>query len=528
VPFSAELADRAVNFIELLPHTKGEWAGKPFKLRDWQRDDIIRPLFGTVNEDGRRQYRTAYIEIPRKNGKSAIASGVANYLLFADNEPGAEIYGAAYTKEQAGMVFNVARQMVLKTPELLKRSKVIDSSKRIVVPGTDSFYRAIPAEEASSHGFNAHGIIFDELHTQKNRLLWDVLATSTGARRQPLTFVITTAGYDRLSICWEQHCYAIGLLKLRGEIPEDWYKDIPTAVVDDPTFFAYVRAIPEEWDWLDENNWHIANPALGTFRSLEEMRSMAAKAAQLPQLQNAFRRLYLNQWTMSDVRWLDMSAWDRSAGVVNEEDLRGQLCYGGLDLAATTDLAAFVMVFPMGDGSYKVLPHFWIPGDGIEDRELRDRVPYRLWVKQGYVTASPGATIDYDSIRAYVDNAAKRFKLAEVAFDPWNAFEMARKMDESGLTVLEVRQNFQNLSAPSKELARLILDENFHHGGNPVLRWMADNVVTISDENENLRPTKKRSKGRIDGIVAAIMALDRAMRHEGGSVYDSRDMRELG
>jgi len=200
---------------------------------------------------------------------------------------------------------------------------------------------------ASAHGFNASGIIFDEVHTQRTRDLWDVLATSTGARRQPLIFAITTAGHDRLSICWELHTYAIGLLKLRGSIPDSWFKDIPTAVVDDPTFFAYVRAIPEEADWLDENNWHIANPALGTFRSLEEMRAMAAKAAQLPQLQNAFRRLYLNQWTATDVRWLDMGAWDRSAGVVHEDELRGKLCYGGLDLAATQDLASLALVFPM-------------------------------------------------------------------------------------------------------------------------------------------------------------------------------------
>lgn len=526
--FSSELADRAVNFIELLPHTKGEWAGRPFKLQDWQRDEIIRPLFGTVNEDGHRQYRTAYIEIPRKNGKSAIASGVANYLLYADNEPGAEIYGAAFTKEQAGAVFNVARQMVNKTPELLRRSKVIDSAKRIVVPGTDSFYRAIPAEEASAHGFNAHGIIFDELHTQKTRLLWDVLATSTGARRQPLTFVITTAGYDRLSICWEQHCYAIGLLKLRGEIPEDWYKDIPTAVVDDPTFFAYVRAIPEEWDWQDENNWHIANPALGTFRSLEEMRAMAAKAAQLPQLQNTFRRLYLNQWTATETRWLDIGAWDRSAGDVDPDELRGKLCYGGLDLAATTDLAAFLMVFPWEEDSYKILAHFWIPAVGIEEREKRDRVPYRLWIKQGHVTATPGETINYDAIRAYISDAKARYKLAEIAFDPWGAYEMAQKMDEAGMVVIPVRQNFQNMSPPSKELARLVLDQKLNHGANPVLRWMADNVVVLEDENQNIRPSKKRSKQRIDGIVSLILGLDRAQRNQGESVYDKREVRTLG
>ena len=525
MPFSAERADRAVNFIQALPHTKGEYAGQPFTLQAWQRDDIIRPLFGTVNEDGNRQYRTAYIEIPRKNGKSALASGVANYLLYADNEPGAEIYGAAFTREQAGAVFNVARQMVNKTPALLRRSRVLDAVKRIVVPGTDSFYRAIPADDASAHGFNASGIIFDEVHTQRTRDLWDVLATSTGARRQPLTFAITTAGHDRLSICWELHCYAIGLLKLRGAIPADWYSDIPTAVVDDPTFFAYVRSIPDDWDWQDEANWHIANPALGTFRKLDEIRALAARAAQLPLLQNAFRRLYLNQWTATETRWLDIGVWDRSAGTVNPDILRGMDCYGGLDLAGTTDLAAFLLVFPGDEDAYKVISHFWIPGDGLEEREQRDHVPYRHWIKQGFITATPGDTINYDAIRKYIEQASDLYRIVEVGFDPWGAFEMAAKMNEAGQTVVPIRQNFQNMSAPSKELTRLLLDGHLEHGGNPVLRWMADNTVVIFDENENIRPSKKRSTQRIDGIVALIMAIDRAQRRVGRGSYDRHEVR---
>lgn len=532
MPYSAERAQRAVDFIELLPHTKGQWAGQRFKLEPWQADEIIRPLFGTLNEDGSRQYRTAYIEIPRKNGKSAIASGVANYLLYADGEAGAEIYGAAHTRDQASIVFNVARQMVEKTPTLLKRSRVLDSVKRIIVPGTDSFYRAIPAEDSASHGFNAHGIIFDELHTQKSRDLWDVLTTSTGARHQPLIFAITTAGFDRNSICWEQHTYAISLLKLRGVIPDDWYKDIPRAVVDDPTFFAYVKAIPEDWDWKDEANWHIANPALGTFRNIDEMRALAAKAKQLPSLQNTFRRLYLNQWTASETRWLDMSAWDHSAGHVDAEALRGRTCYGGLDLSATTDLTAFVMDFPPDreDEGHKFLAHFWIPDEAIEDREKRDRVPYRTWAKQGFVTLAKGATVDYDEIVSYIEAQAALYSLTEIQLDPWGAFDLKNKLDKNDkLTVLELRQNMQNMSAPSKELERLLLARKLEHGGNPVLRWNADNVVVVEDENENIRPSKKRSLQRIDGITAMILALDRAQRHgSGGSVYDKREVRSIG
>lgn len=529
--FSPEKAKRAIDFIELLPHTKGEWAGKAFKLEPWQRDDIIAPLFGMLREDGSRQYRTAYIEIPRKNGKSELAAGVANYLLYADNEPGAEIYGAAYTRDQASIVFNVAMAMVKKTPALLGRSKPLEAVKRIVVPGTDSFYRAIPADDAGSHGFNAHGIIFDELHTQRNRDLWDVLTTSTGARRQPLTFAITTAGFDRNSICWEQHTYAIGLLKLRGVIPEDWYREIPRAVVDDPSFFAYVKAIPEDWDWQDEKNWHIANPALGVFRGLDEMREKAAKAAQLPAAQNSFRRLYLNQWTASESRWLDMGAWDRSAGHVDAEELRGRTCYGGLDLSATTDLTAFVLAFPprRSDPGFKFLAHFFMPSDGIEDREKTDRVPYRLWAEQGYITLTQGATVDYDAVVEYIEQQGALYSIEEIALDPWGAYDLKNKLVKADKTVFEVRQNFANMSAPSKELERLILDCKFEHGGNPVLRWNADNVVTIEDENNNIRPSKKRSLQRIDGITASILALDRAQRKGSGtSVYDEREVRTIG
>ena len=527
--FSAAHAKHAIDFIEQLPHTKGEWAGKPFILEPWQRDEIIAPLFGTLRDDGTRQYRTAYIEIPRKNGKSELAAGVANYLLFADGEPGAEIYGAARDRDQASIVFSVAMQMVKKTPTLLKRSKVLEAVKRVVVPGTDSFYRAIPADDAGSHGFNAHGIIFDELHTQRTRDLWDVLSTSTGARRQPLLFAITTAGFDRNSICWEQHVYAVGLLKLRGIIPDDWHKDIPRAVVDDPSFFAYVKSVPEEWDWQDEKNWHIANPALGVFRGIEEMREKALKAAQLPASQNSFRRLYLNQWTASESRWLDMGAWDRSAGNVDALALRGRRCYAGLDLAATTDLTAFVLVFPptRGEG-YKVLPHFWLPADGIEDREKNDRVPYRTWAQQGYLTLTPGASVDYDRVVEYIEKQGALYTIEEIALDPWGAFDLKNKLAKADKTVVEVRQNFANMSAPSKALEGLVLDQKLEHGGNPILRWNADNVVVIEDENNNIRPSKKRSLQRIDGITATILGLDRAQRHGGGSIYDEREVRVIG
>ena len=508
MPFDEERAERAVRFFErVLVHTKGEWAGQPFALAGWQRDDIIRPLFGTLGDGGIRQYRTAYVEIPRKNGKSEIAAGVALYLLFGDGEEGAEVYGAAGDRDQASIVFNVASQMVKRQPTLLKRCKVIDSTKRITLP-SGGFYRAIPSDAAGSHGFNASGIVFDELHTQPNRDLWDVLTTSTGARRQPLVFTITTAGYDRNSICYEQHDYALKVL---------------SGVVDDSTFFAYVRSAPEGADWMSERTWRECNPALGDFRNIDEMRAFCARARETPALENTFRRLYLNQWTRQETRWLPIAAWDQCNGALQVE--RGQSCYAGLDLASTTDIAALVLVFPQGDGTFDLLPHFFIPGDNIGDRVRRDRVPYDLWARQGYLTATEGNVIDYKAIMVKFDKLAQEYDIREVGFDRWGATQLIQDMQEAGLTVVPIGQGFGSMSAPTKELLNLVLSKRVRHGGNPILRWMADNMVVKTDPAGNLKPDKEKSTEKIDGMVASIMGIDRATRHENpASKYESEEM----
>ncbi len=502
-----EAAQRAVSFIEHLKHTKGKWAGVSFTLTPWQRP-IIEYIFGTLNKDGTRQYRTAYIEIPRKNGKSELAAAVALKLLFADDEPGAEIYGAASDRDQASIVFNVAAQMVRQSPALSKRCRVIDSQKRIVVPKSGSFYRAIPADAAGSHGFNAHGIIFDELHTQPNRELWDVLTTSTGARSQPLTFAITTAGWDRHSICWEQHEYAERVLK---------------KLVDDPTFYAVIYSAPEDADWRDERVWYACNPGLGDFRNIDEMRTMARKAEQVPALQNTFRRLYLNQWTGQEKRWLDLAAWDATAGLVDPDELTGRRCYAGLDLSSTTDITALVLIFPMDDGTFKVLPYFWIPADNMRERVNRDRVPYDVWAQQGFITTTSGNVIDYGSILQLLVHLSQRFEIAEVAYDRWGATQLAQQLMDEGFTVVPMGQGFASMSPPTKELMNVVLAKRLQHGGNPVLRWMADNMVVKEDPAGNIKPDKGKSTQRIDGMVALIMALDRAIRHaDDKSIYEER------
>ena len=491
--------EHAIQFIERrLKHVDGKWAGTPFILPEWQREGIIRPLFGTVREDGTRQYRTAFLALPRKNGKSTMAAAIGLKMLFADGEAGAQIFSAAADRDQARIVFNSAWRMIEASPALSGRAKKYRVGT-IEVPKTGSIYRVLSADAYSKHGLNAHGIIFDELHAQPNRELWDVLTTSTGARVQPLVVAITTAGYDEQSICFELWNYAEKVL---------------SGVIDDPTFFAYIRSAPKEADWRDEKVWRATNPALGEFRNIEEMRDLARRAEYTPALQNTFRRLYLNQWTSQETRWLDLSAWDESAGLVVEQKLEGRACYAGLDLASTTDIAALVLVFPMDDGTFESLSYFWIPGDNIQERVRRDRVPYDVWVAQGLITATEGNVIDYAAIESKIKQLAAGFNIREIGFDRWGATQLSQNLQGENFTVVPIGQGFASMSAPTKELLNLILSQRLHHGGHPVLRWMADNMMVRTDPAGNLKPDKQKSREKIDGMVALIMAIDRAIRNE--------------
>ncbi len=510
-------ADKAVDFIESLKHVKGEYAGLPFILEKWQKDDIIRPLFGTLNPDGFRQYRKAYLTVARKNGKSEMAAAIALYLLFADKEPGAEIYGAATDREQAGIVYSVAKRMVEASPELMRRSKIIDSKKRIVVPRTGSFYTAVSKEVMSKHGYDASGIVFDELHAQKDRELWDVLTTSTGSRRQPLIVAVTTAGYDRQSICYEEYSYAKKVLK--GD-------------VIDPTYFAYIREIGPRDSWKNEKNWHKANPALKTFRKIEEMRSAFKKALTTPAFQNTFIRLYLNRWTQNVSRWIDIDKWDRCGGTVDAKKLAGRTCYGGLDLASSIDIAAFVLVFPpeKDGGRFDILCRFWIPRENMIERVKKDRVQYNVWADEKYITPTPGNVIDYARIEADILKDSETFDIKEAGFDRWGAIQLVQNLEGENMTMVPMGQGYKTMSPPTKQLIPLTLNKKINHGGNPVLTWMAENMVIETDPAENMKPSKKQSTEKIDGMVALIMALDRALRHDesaGRSVYDTEDLKTI-
>jgi len=514
--FDEQAAQVAVNFFErLLQHSKGEWAGQPFILQDWQRDEIIRPLFGWKRRsDGTRRYRTAYIEVPRKNGKSTLAAGIALLLLFADDEPGAEVYSAAADRDQASIVFDEAKRMVESSPLLARRAEVYKRS--IVVPGTYSAYRVLSADAYTKHGLNAHGVVFDELHAQPTRDLWDVLTTSTGARRQPLVVAITTAGYDRESICWEQHEYA---------------RQVREGIIEDDAFLPVIYAADMDEDWLDEEVWAKANPSLGVTVKLDYLRNEARKAAQTPAYQNTFRRLHLNQWTQQESRWLPLKAWDACATPVNETLLQGAPCYGGLDLASSSDIASFVLCFPSEPGEeehYAWLPFFWIPEENMVERARKDRVPYDAWVRDGLITATEGNVIDYGYIVRDIEELGERFNIREIAFDRWGAFQVSQALEGAGFTMVGFGQGFASMAGPTKELLRLVLNRKLAHGGHPVLRWMADNMVVSTDAAGNVKPNKAKSREKIDGIVAGIMALDRAMRHQNaGSVYERRGILTL-
>ena len=507
MPFSEDKADRAVQFIEnYLCHTKGErYYRQPFKLAAWQREPV-RKIFGTVDDDGHRVIRQVYWETPKKNGKSQLAAAIALYLLYADREMGGEIYGAAADRDQASIVFQLAASMVRANRKLLNRSKVIDSSKRIVVPRVESFYRALSAEVAGRHGFNSHGVIFDQIHAQKDRRLWEVLTFGAGAARtQPLIFGITTAGIPGESpVAEELHDLADQIL--RGVVPED------------PSFYLIIYAAPNNADWHDEEVWRACNPALGDFLDIRSVREEYNRACRLPSEQNSFRRLRLNQWVAQETRFIDMADWDRCNGPVNIAELKELPCYAGLDLSTKLDVTALVLVFLDGNARYHLLPFFWIPEDNLRDRPNQESAKYRAWRDQGYLNVTSGNVVDYAAIRALLQELRDQagLKIKEVPFDPWNATGFAQDLQKDEFLCIEMRQGYRSLSEPTKELQSACVQGNVRHGGHPVLRWMADCMTVRQDLNGNVRPVKPnrlKSPKRIDGIVAAVMGIGRAMVH---------------
>ncbi|MCS8609774.1 terminase large subunit [Limosilactobacillus fermentum] len=511
--YNKDAADFAVSFIKCLCHTKGTWAGKPFELIDWQ-EKIIRDIFGILKPDGYRQFNTAYVEIPKKQGKSELAAAVALLLCCADGEERAEVYGCAADRQQAAIVFDVAADMVRMNPALKKRCKILASQKRLIYEPTNSFYQVLSADAYSKHGFNVSGVIFDELHTQPNRKLYDVMTKGSGdARTQPLYFLITTAGNDENSICYQVHQKAIDIMKGRKH---------------DSRFYPVIYGASQDEDWSSPEVWKKANPSLGITVKMEKVKDAFNSAKENPAEENTFRQLRLNQWVKQDVRWMPMDKWDDCAFPVDPDGLRGRDCYGGLDLSSTTDITAFVLAFPPRDDSegYTLLPYFWIPENNVDLRVRRDHVPYDIWKQQGYLQTTEGNVVHYGFIEHFIDDLGKKYHIREIAFDRWGAVEMVQNLEGMGFTVVPFGQGFKDMTPPTKELMRLTLEKKIAHGGHPVLRWMMDNIYIRTDPAGNIKPDKAKSTEKIDGVVATIMGLDRAIRNEdnGDSVYDGRGL----
>lgn len=491
-------SQRAVDVVSRLTHT-GDFAGEDFNLRPWQ-ERILRQLFQT-GKDGRRVYRTCLLMLPRKNGKTELAAAIALYSLVFDSKQG-EIYLAAADRDQAGKVFHAMVSMLRQDPELEARVEIVESQKRVVHRKSGSFCRAISAEAYSKHGFNASVVIYDELHCAPDRKLYDVLVTSQGGRQEPLMIVISTAGYDRQSILWELYSHA----KKVAEKPDL-----------DPTFLPILYEAAVEADWTDEKVWAACNPALGDFRSLEDMRILCQRAQQIPAQEMVFRQLYLNQWTESAARWISLDSWDacKSAleGAEYRRALKGRRCFLGMDLSSTRDLTALVAVFPDGEGGFDVLSQLFCPHDTIQERSDRDRAPYRQWAKDGYLTVTSGNVVDYEVVRQTLKDWAAEFDVREIAYDPWNATDLVvRLIEQDGFKCEAMRQGFASLSAPTKSLERAVLSKTLRHNGDPGLRWCLSNVCVETDASGNLKLSKKVSTERIDAASALVMAVDR-MEH---------------
>lgn len=495
-------------FRDYLRHGKGEAAGKPFELSEWQMNDIIRPLFDTLRPDGLRQYRTCYIEVPRKNGKTTLAAGLALFLTFLDGEAGAEVVSAAADREQASICFDLAKQMVQSSEILAKNCTIY---KKEIVSAKGSRYRAISAEAATKHGFNLSGIVFDEIHCQPDRELWDTLTTATGARKQPLTIGITTAGHDRESLCYELHTYARSLLE-------------GTAI--DPTFLPVIYSAGDEADWTAEETWRAANPGYGISIFADYFRQQVTEAKLSPGKEQAFRRLHLNQWTSGSVRWIAPERWDQCQGEM--PDLTGRPCWGALDLSSTSDLSAFCLAFPVDDQIW-LMPFGWAPRSALEARERKNKTRFDGWARSKQIEITAGEVIDYNQIRKKINELGKVYRIKDIAVDRWNAAQLAQQLQSDGFEMVAFSMGWATLSPAAKDFEALVLADKIRHDGHIPLKWCVGNTVIEQDSQGNIRPSKAKSSEKIDLAVAAIMATARARVQSvaGTSVYESRGPRFL-
>lgn len=478
----------------------------------------MRAVFGWKRADGTRLYRVVYIEIPRKNGKTEFAAGLAILLLLADGEFGGQGYIMAVDKDQAKIGFAKARVMVEFSEALGKNVESLATS--LFCPELMASFKPLSHSPGSKHGFSPSYAIADEIHVWPDGELADVVHKGTGARRQPLEIYITTAGVRSVGFGWEMHDRA---LKVRD------------GLLVDPSFLPVIHAAGDEDDWTAEETWVKANPNIGTSPKWEYLRAECAKAQESPRLENEFKRYHLNLWTEQVTRWLDIADWDGCAGDVPWQDLehalKGQLAFGAVDLSSKVDLSALVYAFrgKQPGAACGVVARLYMPEDRVEFAEKRDRLPYADWIKQGAITTTPGNVVDYGFIEQRLMDDASRFQIQEVAFDPWNAMQFATRMMGEGMTMVEFRQGFGSMSEPAKEVEKLILSRKLFHGGHPVLREMAKAISIATDPAGNIKPDKSKATLRIDGIVAMIMAVGRGLVAPAPfrSVYEIRGIQSV-
>jgi phage terminase large subunit-like protein len=518
IPDPLKRGERAVRFVELLRHTEGPLAGQRFKLHAWQAK-IVRRVFGDVHpKTGRRRIRTVFILLPRGNGKTTLTAALALLgLLGPERDAAGQVISAAADREQASIAFNAAARMIKDDPELIDATDIVDSRKLIKHAGSNSTYRAISHEAFSKHGLAVSLLLADEVHAWPTRELYEVLVSSMGKRLQPLTIITTTAGIGRGTLAWELYDYALKVE--RGEVRDD-------------TFLPVIYQAPADCEWQDETIWRAVNPALAAgFRSMEEMRITAKRARSIPSQREMFRRLYLNVWGDSATStWVDLAVYDEgdAARTVELADLAGRDAFIGVDLASKSDLAAFYAVAKDDDGGWLVWGRQYIPAEQFRKR-VEDNLPYADFEASGRLVVTEGNSIDTDRIIADLVDVCSDLDVREVAVDRWGATSFLRQLQDRGLPVAEFGQGFRSMSEPCKEIERAILNREFHAGGDPILRWNMGNIRVEQDAAGNVKFSKVKAHGKIDGAVAVAMAIGRAIANESAaSVYEVAGARPAG
>jgi phage terminase large subunit-like protein len=519
--FDPNKGQHVIRFIEAFTkHSQGEWAGQAFILADWQAA-LLYILYGwRFTSTGFRRFRYAYVELAKGSGKSCLASALGLYELIGSGEPGAEVYSIATKKDQARIVFSEAERMVKQSPALKARIKNFHDNLHIA--GTASKFQPLASDEDSLDGPRPQCLIADELHAwgSNGRKLWDVLANALGKRRSPLFLAITTAGSDRQSVCYQQHEYSEKVL---------------SQVLDDDTWFSWIAGLDEKDDWEDPANWIKANPNLGVTVKVEELAAVINKAKGDPASLNGVLRLRLGVWTQAHTAWMPADKWAVCSTPVDAEALKGRPCFGGLDLSTTTDISALVLLFPPygEDTKWSVLPYLFLPEEAIEERCKRDRVPYDVWQRQGLFNLTPGSVIDYDYIRAKANELADLYDIREIVFDRHNSSQLVTQLTGDGFEMVQFGQGFVDMNPPTKRLMELVLTSDLAHGGHPVLKWMAANCMALMDSTGYIKLDKAKSREKIDGIIALVMALGRGMLvsltqdRSASDIYEDRDIRVL-